>query len=103
VIKDEIEVDGSLTNTLDVMSVSGTFKDGNRVKEYSMKDIPAFSGKLIAEFDKRRSIKDMFTRRPSGKSTPTAVPEELAITPSTEDIPTVEPEITVPLPSTLQS
>jgi len=42
------------------MSPLGTFKAGVRQKPWSSKDIPGFSGKLMPEFDKRRSIKDMF-------------------------------------------
>jgi len=48
-----------------MMNPPGTFEDGKRLREYSTKDIPAFSGKLLPEFDKRRSIKDMFGKRPS--------------------------------------
>ncbi|GAB7345950.1 hypothetical protein MBLNU457_4176t2 [Dothideomycetes sp. NU457] len=51
---------------LDIMNPPGTFRDGVRQKPWSSKDIPGFSGKLMAEFDKRRSIKDMFTK-PSRK------------------------------------
>lgn len=100
-IKDEIDVDGSLINTLDMMNVSGTFNNGVRMKEYSMKDIPAFSGKLIPEFDKRRSIKDMFGRRPSGKSTPTASLDESTVASSAEQVPPVEPEVISLPPSTV--
>ena len=47
------------------MNKPGTFIDGERMKEYAVKDIPAFSGKLLPEFDKRRNIKDMFGNKPS--------------------------------------
>ena len=47
------------------MNPIGTFKDGVRQQEYSTKEVPAFSGKLLPEFNKRRNIKDMFTRKPS--------------------------------------
>ncbi|KAI9670778.1 MAG: Class II abasic (AP) endonuclease [Caeruleum heppii] len=50
---------------LDLMNPPGTFVSGKRLREYSMKDIPALSGKLIQEFDRRRSIRDMFTKKPS--------------------------------------
>lgn len=65
VIKDEVDLNGASVNAKDLMSASGIFKDGQRLKEYSAKDIPAFSGKLLPEFDKRRSIKDMFGKMPS--------------------------------------
>jgi AP endonuclease-2 len=41
------------------------FKDGKRLRDWSMKDLPAFCGKLLPEFNNRRSIKDMFTRKPT--------------------------------------
>lgn len=50
------------------MSTPGTFVDGQRIREYNIRDIPQFSGKLLPEFDKRRSIKDMFGRKQSLKS-----------------------------------
>lgn len=50
------------THLLDIMNPPGTFRDGVRQKPWSSKDIPGFSGKLMAEFDKRRSIKDMFAK-----------------------------------------
>lgn len=43
----------------------GMFKDGGRQQEYSAKYLLPTSGRLIPEFDKRRSIKDMFTRKPA--------------------------------------
>ncbi|KAI9748996.1 MAG: hypothetical protein M4579_007047 [Chaenotheca gracillima] len=65
VIKDKIIIDEKEVNVKDVMNAPGMFEDGIREKEYSMKGLPALSGKLIPEFDKRRSIRDMFTRKPS--------------------------------------
>ncbi|KAF2220331.1 Endonuclease/exonuclease/phosphatase [Elsinoe ampelina] len=47
---------------LDLMNPSGYFKAGTRLKDWSIKNVPVFSGKLLPEFDKRRSIKDMFKR-----------------------------------------
>jgi len=46
------------------MNPPGVFKIGVRQKPWSTKDIPSTSGKLLQEFDKRRSIKDMF-KKPS--------------------------------------
>lgn len=42
------------------------FKNGERQQEYSTKYLLPLSGRLIPEFDKRRSIKDMFTPKPTG-------------------------------------
>lgn len=54
------------THVLDLMNPPGMFKDGVRQREYSpAKDIPALSGKLLPEFTKRRSIRDMFTKKPA--------------------------------------
>ena len=50
---------------MDVMNPMGVFHNGQRMREYSPKDILPLSGKLIPEFDRRRSIRDMFTRRPT--------------------------------------
>lgn len=44
------------------MNPVGYFINGQREKEWSVKDIPLSSGRLLPEFDKRRSIKAMFTK-----------------------------------------
>ena len=51
----------------DVMNPPGTFKDGERQQEYSSQWMLPGSGRLLPEFDvdKRRSIKDMFARKPA--------------------------------------
>jgi AP endonuclease-2 len=61
---------------LDLMNPAGMFKDGVRQREYNTgKDVPPLSGKLLAEFTKRRSIRDMFTKKPTlPKSTPAPTP-----------------------------
>lgn len=41
------------------------FKDGKRQREYSTKYLLPLSGRLMPEFDKRRSIKDMFSLKPA--------------------------------------
>lgn len=51
--------DGDI-NLLDIMNPAGTFVNGERKREWKVQDIPAFSGKRLQEFDKRRSIKSMF-------------------------------------------
>ncbi len=60
------------------MNPPGMFRDGKRLRAYALKDAPAFSGKLLPEFDRRRNIKDMFTRKPSLVSAQNSMP-----TPST--------------------
>ncbi|KAF2150470.1 DNase I-like protein [Myriangium duriaei CBS 260.36] len=63
--------DGNTANThiLDMLNPPGQFKGGTRLKDWSVKDIPPFSGRLLPEFDKRRSIKDMFKKPGMPKST----------------------------------
>lgn len=58
-------MDGRDVDILDVMNPSGMFLHGLRQREYSAKDILPLSGKLIPEFDGRRSIRDMFSRKAS--------------------------------------
>ena len=68
-----------LVNVLDVMSPPGVFRNGERQQEYSTKYLLPTSGRLIPEFDKRRNIKDMFTRKPSQKpntASTVSVPED---------------------------
>ena len=47
------------------MNPAGMFVEGQRQRMYSTKDILPLSGRLIPEFDGRRSIRDMFARKPS--------------------------------------
>lgn len=51
----------------DIMNPPGAFKDGERQQEYSSLWMLPGSGRLLPEFDidKRRSIKDMFARKPA--------------------------------------
>lgn len=64
VLKNKVEIDGQEVYIKDLMS-DGMFKDGIRQREWSTKDLLPTSARLIPEFDGRRSIKDMFTRKPS--------------------------------------
>ena len=72
-------------HVLDLINPAGMFKDGVRQRAYDIvKDVPALSGKLLAEFTKRRSIRDMFTRTPAPpKSAPAPTPSIID-----EEIPT---------------
>lgn len=62
-LKKRISMDGRDVDLLDVMNPGGMFLHGHRQREYSAKDILPLSGKLISEFDGRRSIRDMFSRK----------------------------------------
>lgn len=53
---------------LDIMNPPGMFDNGERRQEYTTKLLLPTSGRLIPEFDKRRSIKDMFSRKPDMSS-----------------------------------
>ena len=64
VLKDKIEIDGVKADIRDIMS-SGMFKGGVRQRQWSQKDLLPMSAKLIPEFDRRRSIRDMFTKKPA--------------------------------------
>ena len=63
-------------HVLDLMNPTGMFKDGVRRREYdTVKDVPPLSGKLLTEFTKRRSIRDMFSKKPAPlKATPAPMP-----------------------------
>lgn len=50
-------------NLLDIVNPPSMFRDGERLREHSAKDLLPLSGKLLPEFDRRRSIKDMFSRQ----------------------------------------
>lgn len=64
VLKEKVEVDGKEVHLRDIMS-SGMFKDGVRQREWSAKDLLPMSARLIPEFNSRRSIRDMFSKKPS--------------------------------------
>ncbi|KAG6037035.1 hypothetical protein E4U19_002779 [Claviceps sp. Clav32 group G5] len=51
------------TALLDVMNPPGVFREGKRVRDLSQKDLLPLSAKLIPEFDRRQSIRDMFHKR----------------------------------------
>ena len=63
-IKDRICVNGLEVDVRDLMNPPGMFSNGQRQREYTVKDILPLSGRLIPEFDRRQSIRDMFSKRP---------------------------------------
>lgn len=65
VFKDKVWVDGVEKHILDIVNPLGIFEGGVRKQSWSTKCLLPMSGKLIPEFDKRQSIRDMFTRKPS--------------------------------------
>jgi AP endonuclease-2 len=64
VFKDKVEIDGSEVDIRDLMSF-GMFFRGEREREWSTKDLLPMSARLIPEFTSRRSIRDMFAKKPS--------------------------------------
>ena len=64
VLKEKVALDDKEVYLKDLMSY-GMFKDGIRQREWSMKDLLPTSAKLIPEFDRRRNIRDMFSKKPS--------------------------------------
>lgn len=50
---------------LDIVNPAGMFSQGVRQQEWTNKQLLPMSGKLIPEFDRRRNIRDMFSRTPS--------------------------------------
>jgi AP endonuclease-2 len=62
--KDKVEINGKEVYVKDLFS-DGMFNNGVRQREWTIKDLLPTSAKLIPEFDRRRSIRDMFTKKPS--------------------------------------
>nr|ATA58221.1 DNA lyase [Neofusicoccum luteum] len=65
VLKEKVAVDRKEIELSDLMNPPGMFENGKRLRDWTLKDSPAFSGRLLPEFDRRRSIKDMFSRKPA--------------------------------------
>ncbi|KAK4117599.1 DNase I-like protein [Canariomyces notabilis] len=69
---DMVDLDGSKLHVEDVMNPPGMFKSGKRQREWTSKDLLPTSAKLIPEFNRRQSIRDMFFKKaaPSAKASP---------------------------------
>ncbi|KAJ5233695.1 uncharacterized protein N7469_005461 [Penicillium citrinum] len=76
VFKSEVRHGGNTVHIKDLMNPPGIFKDGERQEVYSSKLMLPASGRLLPEFDvdKRRSIKDMFSRKASNSPKPSSTP-----------------------------
>jgi AP endonuclease-2 len=95
---DVVEIEGKEVNLLDIMNPAGFFVGGQRQREWKLQDIPAFSGKRLQEFDKRRSIKSMFAAPKAKQATTPSQQSTEDSKPSLEKILEVSP---LPLQSTL--
>ncbi|KAF2397503.1 DNase I-like protein [Trichodelitschia bisporula] len=73
--KDIIQLEGKEVFFRDLMTPPGTFVDGQLANSGVTKSIPALSGRLLPEFDRRQSIKDMFTRKAAIKAPASSPPE----------------------------
>lgn len=62
---DQVKIGGEDRYITDIMNPRDMFKDGQRLREWDVKDLLPQSAKLLNEFDRRRNIKDMFTNRPA--------------------------------------
>ncbi|KXJ94110.1 apyrimidinic endonuclease [Microdochium bolleyi] len=74
VMKDIVSIDGKDVHLRDIMNPAGTFENGRRLQEWSPKNLLPLSAKLIAEFDRRQSIKDMFFKKPAPSASSQALP-----------------------------
>ncbi|KAJ9372502.1 hypothetical protein DTO282E5_2829 [Paecilomyces variotii] len=89
VLKDVVPFGGTDVDIRDIMNPPGTFVNGKRQREYSTRDQLPLSGRLIPEFDRRRSIKDMFSRRApaSGGRSPVSLPPQPSQDPINKTVP----------------
>lgn len=71
---DIVQVDGKDVHLKDLLNPKGMFRDGERQREWTAKDLLPLSAKLIPEFDRRRSIKDMFFKKPASNPKSSATP-----------------------------
>lgn len=110
-LADELEADGKKLYLLDRMNPEGMVEEGKRIRDWSNKDLLPMSAKLIPEFDRRRSIRDMFMKKPAAKptvanstdasailkdsnsGTPSAGAKELRHTGSFRDVPALQPTL----------
>ncbi|CAJ2503953.1 Uu.00g113470.m01.CDS01 [Anthostomella pinea] len=99
---DTVTINGKEVHTRDLMNPPGVFKDGDRVREWTTKDLLPMSAKLIPEFNNRRSIKDMFFKKPAAPKKPPTPAQDPSPSPSKEpssSIPSTDPDATEPIPS----
>lgn len=75
---DTVKVDGREVSLSDLVNPPGMFEGGKRLREWGQRDLLPLSAKLIPEFDRRQSIRDMFTRKAT-------CPDSSSQAPSTPD------------------
>ncbi|KAI1343350.1 DNase I-like protein [Xylariaceae sp. FL0016] len=92
-LKETIVLDGKEVYTKDLMNPPGVFQDGIRLRDWTTKHLLPTSAKLIPEFDRRRTIKDMFFKRPATS--------KKAPSPSQDSVPNLSMESSDPTPTEL--
>lgn len=72
-IADTVRIGNRDDTLVDLINPPGMFRDGERICEWSTKDLLPLSAKLMPEFDRRRNIRDMFSKRsePNAPAQPT--------------------------------
>ena len=65
VLADTVSVGRRERALLELMNPDGMFRGRERLRNWSTKDLLPLSAKLIPEFDRRQSIRDMFTKKPT--------------------------------------
>nr|QWT68618.1 APN2 [Ophiocordyceps robertsii] len=85
-LADRVGVDDGEVALADLVNPPGMFQDGKRARDWSQKDVLPLSARLIPEFDRRQSIRDMFFKKsePGASAQP---PLELETWSETEDRP----------------
>lgn len=68
VLGDRVVKNGKEVDIRDLLNPPALFKDGKRLREWSQADLLPLSAKLIPEFDRRQSIRDMFSKNAAPKS-----------------------------------
>ncbi|KAL4740192.1 Endonuclease/exonuclease/phosphatase [Aspergillus similis] len=96
VFKDSIPLGDCQSHILDIVNPPGVFKNGERQQNYTTKFLLPLSGRLIPEFDRRRSIKDMFMRKPSQPSRKMSSPQNSTASFSNEETSMIARTVTNP-------
>lgn len=97
-LADRVGVDLGEVALADLVNPPGMFQDGKRVREWSQRDVLPLSARLIPEFDRRQSIRDMFIKKPEPGAS-AQPPLRLETWPETED----RPALTCLFPDSSQS
>ncbi|KAK7742813.1 Class II abasic (AP) endonuclease [Diaporthe eres] len=101
ILADCVREEGHEVHLSDIMNPEGMYKEGKRLRDWDTKDLLPQSAKLLNEFDRRRSIKDMFTKKPAqptAKRNPT-IPTSAESVGDTDDLPSTQASNVPPSPS----